>query len=55
MNVYRWCRCQRHRQKIYAFHGFSVIAGVVDTSDKFIIGVVVTDDQFFTGVVVTDL
>ncbi len=30
-------------------HGFSVIAGVVDTGDKFITGVIVTGDQFITG------
>jgi hypothetical protein len=30
-------------------HGFSVIAGVVDTSDEFITGVVVTDDKFIAG------
>ena len=39
-------RCQRHRRKIYRrcqhCHGFSVIAGVVDTGDKFIVD---TGDQ----------
>jgi hypothetical protein len=30
-------------------HRFSVIAGVVDTGDKFITGVVVTGDKFITG------
>jgi hypothetical protein len=30
-------------------HGFSVIAGVVDTGDKFIAGVVVTGDKFIAG------
>jgi hypothetical protein len=30
-------RCQRHRRKISPCHGFSVIVGVVDTGDKFIV------------------
>jgi hypothetical protein len=34
-------------------HGFSVIAGVIDTGHKFITGVVVTGYKFITGVVVT--
>jgi hypothetical protein len=38
---------------INSCHRFSVIAGVVDTGDKFITGVVVTGDKFITGVVVT--
>ena len=36
MNFYQ---CQRHRPKVvYRCQGFSVIAGVVDTGDKFIAG-----------------
>jgi hypothetical protein len=31
-------------------HEFSVIPGVVDTSDEFITGVVVTNDKFIAGV-----
>ncbi len=34
-------------------HGFSVIAGVVDTGDKFITGVKDTGDKFIAGVVDT--
>ncbi len=34
---------------INSCHGFSVIASVVDTGDKFITGVVVTGDKFITG------
>jgi hypothetical protein len=34
-------------------HGFSVIAGVVDTGDKFITGVNDTGKQFISGVVDT--
>jgi hypothetical protein len=30
-------------------HGFSVIANVIDTDDKFITGVVVTGDKFIVG------
>jgi hypothetical protein len=38
---------------INSCHILSVLAGVVDTGDKFITGVVVTGDKFITGVVVT--
>jgi hypothetical protein len=35
---------------INSCHGFSVIAGVVDTGDKFITGVRDTGDKFIAGV-----